>query len=290
MSKDKLEEMWANIQNTTRHYTRILILYLLLNMGVFLFLQLISGMKASFTFTIWLSDGIDAFETVQFPVYTVIEIIMTGPLVSMVMVYCFRKMVQFWEVDDIISDRKEKLLNILILLCVLLLNTGVFTNRIFNIVSAHLKEIPAAHDQYVWAYFLDEFLGHTLSHLGLSLFLFTMALTMPLNTNLLGEKSYRMNGGERVLVFIPALAYGVINSYANLEGQTALLTLVFLSILAILLILVVKKVSGKVFIINRPFLLFIISQVLVMVVFLTIWVVATGIKPFYPFFFQPTEL
>ncbi|MHA1794415.1 MAG: hypothetical protein ACTSVI_17395 [Promethearchaeota archaeon] len=299
MSQEK-SESWlkktvSSIQKTTRQGTRILLIYLLLNLVTQISLQIMQGtMEGNLSLTMYISDGINQHATIIISWYSIIETILLGPWLSIIMVFCFEKQVSFLKNNDFLHPKKETLLKILFVISISALNAGVLMNRTFNILDAMLKELfhqsGQAQQQFVYVYFLDELLGHSIGHLGISLFLITLALSSPHDSKIENEPIFRTNGGERVLILISAIVYGVLYSYAILEGQSACLIIIINLIGLSTLITIFLKKSKEINILNRPFLLFLFFQTITMIAFVFIWGLIFGLKPFYPYFFQPTEI
>ena len=99
-----------------------------------------------------------------------------------------------------------------------------------------------------------------------------------------------MNGGEKILVLVPSIVHGVIFTIANLEGQCATFSLVLMGILIGTCTVIMKLLGEKIAINNRPFYMFLVLQFLVMLAFLLVWGFVLGVKPWYPFFFEPSEI
>jgi len=91
-------------------------------------------------------------------------------------------------------------------------------------------------------------------------------------------------------VLVSSAVHAVIFSIENLEGQSMVFTLVVMGALAGVILLVTMARHNKLAFLNRPFLFFIVVQLVVMLVFAMIWGIALGVKVYYPFFYEPSEL
>jgi hypothetical protein len=274
----------------------LLVFFLIVNLVGYLVSMVFTADVDLFQFRIWMSDDIDAFGTVHISTHALAEIIIFGPFMSLVMVFCFRYMISYWTERNAISERKRRFLNYLMVLTVILVNTGIFTNRLFNLVTGELKHLIPEGDPnfpvYVYAYYLDEILGHHLLNFGLSLFPFIMALSMPIDSKIFSSGENHMNVGERYyLIPIPSIIYGVISGIVNLEGQSAVGVIIVNAMFILIIILYISRKKAGITAWNRPFLILLIFQTLVMLGYVLIWSMIVGeIKPFYPFFLQPTEV
>nr|MDO8113371.1 hypothetical protein [Candidatus Sigynarchaeota archaeon] len=292
--KQRVDKIRADVLVTTRPFTRAFVVYMIALLASYLIVQLFRIANVQLSTTIWLSDGVDSFGVAAFPLFTLAEIFFFGPWMSVIMTLCFRKSMVFWKKCGLMPAKKSQILTYLFIVSILLMNTGLVTNRAFNIVSAMVKDFYDAttlgFDNYVFAYFLDELVGHHLMNAGMILFFLVMALAMPRDSSVLGQPAFLMNGGEKVLVLVPSVIYGVIFSYENLEGQSAVFSIVMLGILAGAMIVGIMMKKKGYAIGNRPFFTFIIIQLIVMAVFLLVWGITLGTKPYYPFFYEPSEL
>ncbi|MFX0100518.1 MAG: hypothetical protein ACFFCS_13170 [Candidatus Hodarchaeota archaeon] len=291
---EKIDEVVESIKKTSTPFSLLLIFFLIVNLVGYLVSMVFTADVDLFQFQIWMADNIDDFGTVHLSTHALAEIIIFGPFLSLVMVFCFRYMKRYWTERNRVSERKKRILSYLMVIAVILVNTGVFTNRLFNLVTEVLKDlIPETHPRYymyIYAYYMDEILGHHLLNFGLSLFPFIMALLMPMDSKVfIGEE--RMNVGERYyLIPIPSIIYGVISGIMNLEGQSAVSVMIFNAILILVVILYISRKKTAIMAWNRPFLVLLILQTAVMLGYVLIWGIFTEFKLYYPFFLQPSEL
>ena len=89
-------------------------------------------------------------------------------------------------------------------------------------------------------------------------------------------------------LFILGLFNGIINSYSLMEGQSNIILLsLHLLLLSIILWLIWQKTLS---IKNHPIFLFLFLQIIGFIGYSIVWIILTGLKPYYPFTFQPSEL
>ncbi len=278
----------------TRPSTRYFLVYMLSLLAAYLVLLPFKALAASTNVEYYILDGHYVSGTASFPAYTIAEIVAFGPVMAVVMSWCFQKTLATWSAAGLMSPGKARVLGLLFAVSIALLNTGLLINRLFNVVSAQAKVFYDAtgqgYENYVYAYFLDEIVGHHLMNAGFVLYYAVMVVAAPRNSTLLSRPEHKLNGGERVLVLGSSAVHGVIFSVENLEGQSMFFSLVVMGAVAGVIVLVTMARCNKLALLDRPFLLFIAVQLMVMLMFAMIWGIALGVKPYYPFFYEPSEL
>ncbi|MHA1380214.1 MAG: hypothetical protein ACTSRG_17710 [Candidatus Helarchaeota archaeon] len=133
------------------------------------------------------------------------------------------------------------------------------------------------------AYFFDEVVSHKLEHLGLFIAYSGLALMQywhPIEHDMEKIDFYGLValGG----------AYGVATMIALAEGQ-ATFEFLFISI-GLLGFIVYQMKKLEINLKKMPFLTFFMFFLLMIVITTPIWGITTGIKPYYPFFYQLSEL
>jgi hypothetical protein len=292
--KQQVKTIHDNVMNTTRPSTRCFLVYVLALLLAYVVLLPFKVVGGTVFVDYYLLDGNYVFWTAAFPTYTIAEIVAFGPAMSVVMTWCFQRVLASWRTAGLMPPGKARVLGLLFAASVALLNAGLMVNRLFNVVSAQAKSFYGAtgigYDNYVFTYFLDEIVGHHLMNAGFVLYYVVMAVAKPRDSLPLSKPEHALNGGERVLVLVASAVHGVIFSIENLEGQSMVFSLVMLGAMACGIVLATLVKRNKLAILNRPFLLFIAVQLVVMLVFTIVWGIALGVKPYYPFFYEPSEI
>jgi hypothetical protein len=292
--KQRVRVIRDNILLTTRPGTRQLIKYLLVLLVLYLIILPFKAVNGNVAITYYILDGIHVFGTSAFPSYTIAEIIAFGPIMSLVMVGCFRNTIASWVKVGMMSKRKARVLEVLLILSIALLNSGIMINRLFNIASAQAKAFYDATSlgagNYIFAYYLDELVGHHLMNAGMVLYYALMAIAMPRDSSCFAKTEFAMNGGERVLVLVSSAIYAVVFSIENLEGQSAVFSIALMGALTGIIIIATMARKNKLSAWNRPFLMFLTIEIITMLVFVLVWGLVLGIKPYYPFFYEPSEI
>ena len=99
---------------------------------------------------------------------------------------------------------------------------------------------------------------------------------------------FLMNKHEENWNFLFGLALGIITALAYAEGQSAFIFLILNPIICFLLLIYSKKKDIKVRK-NSMVMIFILMTIAFSITIL-LWGIFIGIKPFYPYFYQATEL
>ncbi|MHA1370136.1 MAG: hypothetical protein ACTSRA_10525, partial [Promethearchaeota archaeon] len=247
----------------------------------------------SLSFEIWLSDGIEKVGVVTIPVNDVFSIIAFGPLLSLIFYFCFKRASDLLKRLQQITDNRIRLMRFLLILNLIFLNMGIFTNRLFNLVSNQLKAhhdlTEATSGVFVWTYFLDEYVGHHLMNVSLIMIPLIMALLRATAFTCESDERLTLNGGEVTLVIITSLIYGVFLSLEFLEGQSTYCVL-FGIVLLLGVFLVFKMKKQKISLKYNPFLMFNLITIITMTIFYLVFGMIFGVKSIYPYFYQPSEL
>ncbi|MEX2683815.1 MAG: hypothetical protein Q6373_019740 [Candidatus Sigynarchaeota archaeon] len=292
--KHRFGILYDGVLANTRLETRFLLAYLLALLVSHLVVSIFKFANGIIQIRYYMLDGYYTFGTASMPAYTVAEMIAFGPAMTVIMTWCFRKVLASWRSAGLMPAKKARVLELLFVVSVSLFNAGILVNRLFNVVSAQAKAFYEAmgfgYQNYVFAYFLDEIVGHLLMNSGLVLFYFVMAIAAPRDSIPLSRPEHALNGGERLLVLASSGVHAAIFSIENLEGQSMAFTLALTGSLACVLFLAMVARHNKISIMNRPFLMFLTTQLVVMLLFATMWGIALGVKPYYPYFYEPSEL
>ncbi|NMC05692.1 MAG: hypothetical protein GYA24_10795 [Candidatus Lokiarchaeota archaeon] len=279
---------------TTRPSTRQFIAYVLALLVMYIAVAPFKLVGGTVLVNYFILDGYYDYGTASFPASTIAEMVAFGPVMAVVMSWCYAKSIGSWRAAGLMPCMKARILGLLFAMAIVLLNTGLLVNRLFNVVSAQAKAFFDAtglgHDNYVFAYFLDEIVGHHLMNAGFVLFYLVMAIVPPIDPLPFSKPEHALNGGERVLVLVASAVHGIIFSIENLEGQSMVFTLVVMGGMAGAIMIAAMVKRNKMAPLNNPFLLFIVVQLVVMLAFSVVWGLALGVKPYYPFFYEPSEI
>ena len=132
-------------------------------------------------------------------------------------------------------------------------------------------------------YFWDEYIGHLL----IAIPIYCMLLTLWVNSIGLSSNIV-LNKTQAVFLVIISLGSGVGIALSFVEGQCAVV-LAFLNILFVGLLVFFRLKKGKE-ISKNPFQAFILFFLVGFFVALVIWIQISGVKPYYPYLFQFSEL
>ncbi|MBN2151144.1 MAG: hypothetical protein JW839_06865 [Candidatus Lokiarchaeota archaeon] len=292
--KRQLEGARGFVVANTRPSTRIFLVYMSSLLAAYIAVLPFKAMGTQAQVEYYILDGNYLFGTASFPMSTIVEIAAFGPAMAVVMSWCLQRTIADWSAAGLMPARKARALELLLAVSIATFNAGLLLNRLFNVVGAQAKAFYDAtghgYNNYVFAYFLDEIVGHHLIGAGLVSYFAVMALAIPRDSTLLARPDHALNKGEKLLVLVPSAVHGVIFSVENLEGQSMAFSLVSMGAIACVVILMTMARRNKLAISNRPFLLFIVVQLVVMLAFSAAWGAALGVKPYAPFFYQPSEL
>nr|MDO8116504.1 hypothetical protein [Candidatus Sigynarchaeota archaeon] len=158
-----LRKVNAGVMATTRPGTRQLVVYLASLLLMYMVMLLFYVLDVDAVIRYYILDGHDDFGIAVFPVHSIAEIVAFGPVLSLVMLRCFQKYIASCISTGTILSRKVIALQVMFVLSIALLNSGVITNRLFNIASAQAKAFYESTgfgwNNYVFAYYLDEIVG-----------------------------------------------------------------------------------------------------------------------------------
>ncbi|MHA1797414.1 MAG: hypothetical protein ACTSVY_03105 [Candidatus Helarchaeota archaeon] len=219
-----------------------------------------------------------------------LEIFLTGPVFSIIAWMVFEKI--FMKKNDKnhenLTPRTIFLLKVIFFLAIGTMCLGNAVHLVVNDLNNRAFDLtkiltdPNYADLYYSIYFWDELFGH-------------MALAVPLFV-LLGiyafgfynePPSRPLRWFEWLFVTLVGIGYGINWFYGFTEGQATFVIFIINIILTgmILSWQFKKKLTIK----EHPFIYAILVEVIVFIICTIIWGVLTGIKPYYPFFYQPGE-
>jgi hypothetical protein len=212
----------------------------------------------------------------------ILQIIFLGPIIGIIFYILMKILLS--KID--INIRKNQLTVYIIEICVvalIILNSiGHFSHLGFELVNmidstqgialnSEYKEI------FVYAWFMDEWLGHTLIHITYFGYLL-VAMWTELHLN----EDKRMVIDELVIIILFSLGYSVIDGYAAIEGECGFILLVLhlIATFAAIAFIVVKKINP----LKHPLLLTLLISTIFVFLYNLDWIIRYGINAAYPFY------
>lgn len=212
----------------------------------------------------------------------ILQIIFLGPIIGIIFYILMKILLS--KVD--VNLRKNQIMVFAIEICIVILiilnSMGHFSHLGFEVVNAidSTKGI-ALNSEYkelfVYAWFMDEWFGHTLIHVTY----FGYLIVAMVAEQLLDEEK-RMMIDELVLIILFSFIYSVIDGYAAIEGECGfiLLLLHLIATIVTIVFITVKKLNP----LNYPLLLTLLISTIFVLIYNLVWVIKYGINPIYPFY------
>ncbi len=270
----------------SNRYVVFLAVFLLTLLVFYLVIPRIIPGSINFWFNISELDG----EVGQFSISyrLILEIIFMGPIFAIVYFFLMKYLIEGIDEERGKNKYYIKLLEIGVITFICISCMGHIVHMMFD--RASWMYILANNDSmdtselYSYIYYSDEWLGHHLIHIGL--YGYTL---MALFAEFLGKEEERrkLNGDELTYTILLGAATGII-AYTTYEGQAAFMMLILWTILLSveLFVIIIKKIN----ILERPILLYTLINSIIFIILFIIWVSIFGVKPYYPFIYQPSEL
>jgi len=211
-----------------------------------------------------------------------LQIVFLGPIIGIIFYVLMKKL--FSKID--INVRKNQLIVYIIDICVVVLiilnSIGHFSHLGFEIANAIDSMAGEAlnseySELFVYAWFMDEWLGHTLIHVT-----YFGYLIVAMCAELLLNEDKRMKIDELVLILLFSLIYSVIDGYAAIEGECGfiLLLLHLIATCVAIAFIAIKKVNP----LKCPLLLTLLISTIFVFLFNLDWVIRYGKNSIYPFY------
>ena len=211
-----------------------------------------------------------------------LQIVFLGPIFGIIFYILMKKLLS--KID--INVRKNQLMVYAIDICVvvlIILNCiGHFSHLGFEIVNAIDSTAGEAliseyKELFVYAWFMDEWLGHTLIHMT-----YFGYLIVAMCAELRLDEDKRMKFDELVLITLFSLVYSVIDGYAAIEGECGfiLLLLHLTATFVAIVFIAVKKINP----LKYPLLLTLLISTIFVILFNLDWIIRYGINSTYPFY------
>ncbi len=213
------------------------------------------------------------------------EIILMGPAFAVIYFFLMKYLIS--DIDEEQGKNKYyiNLIEIGVVIFISISCTGHIVHVLFNEINKiyiNSYNVMDTSELYSFIYYFDEWLGHHLIHIG-----YFGYILMALLAEFLGKEHRKLNWDEIIYTFLSSIGLCIIFGYFTYEGQAAFMMLILCTLLLIIEVLVVFK--KKVNVLNYPILLATIACNMMVIGFFIAWTLVFGLKPYYPFVFQPSE-
>jgi hypothetical protein len=268
----------------SNRYIIFLTIFLITLLLFYRIIPILYSGSVDFWFNISELDGASAYFSTS--VRLIWEIILMGPVFAVIYYFLMKYLLK--DIDESHGKNKYyiKLLEVGIITFICLTCMGHIVHMMFDHASrtyyiAHGKQMDTS-ELYSFLYFADELIGHHLIHIGYFGYVF-----VALMAEFLGSDHKKLNWFELISVFLLSIGLGIVN-YTTFEGQTAFIILILYCILLGIevIVILIKKINP----LKRPILLVTIITSLIVIGLYIWWIAMFGIKSYYPFVYQPSEL
>lgn len=214
------------------------------------------------------------------------EIILMGPVFAIIYYFMMKRLIAEIDIEKGNNKYYVALLEIGVLTFMFISVMGHTIHMLFdqaNRVYYNSNDGMDTSELYSLLYYSDEWLGHHLIHIAYSGY-----LAMALIAEFLSENHKRLRNDELIYTICCGVGMGLIFGYSTYEGQAAVLVVILCVILLIadLIIILVKKIN----ILERPILICTIILSIIVICLFIWWVAVFGLKPYYPYVYQPSEM
>ena len=208
-----------------------------------------------------------------------------APIITIVFFYYIHKAIQRYpEAEDSKpSQRQKDIMKVVFYCAALTLVAGILLHATMNFLNGLISGDISSDPLYIAIYYFDELLGHKLVHIGIYGFLIGLMVVQFWHRGD-PELSYY----DKVGIYLWPTAIGGVYAITVIEGQAGfdfwILSLVLIGVIVYYIKFKGLKLRENLFI--HIVLVLSIAFVISTIVYAGI----TGLKPGYPFFFQPSEL
>lgn len=271
-----------NYQSSIK-FSIVILITLLASYGI---PRLITGSIIIYVNVAELGSPIGVGVSFLFGIGALVELILMGPVFILIFFVMFKYLLSKIEIEQEKHKYYLWILEILAIFIITILAMGHVTHIFFNYANHLYRVAYGGYDTtqlFLFLYYTDEWLGHHLIHVA-----FFGIIILALLADLLIEKEEKMTWDEIGLMIFMGVGFFIVNGYATYEGQCASL-LVILSIILLVfegVLIFWKKVNP----LKYPVLSATIISSVIIIVFFISWILIFGWKPYYPFYFQPSEL
>ncbi len=220
-----------------------------------------------------------------------VDLLCIGPIFTIISYFAIKRVI-----GDLnrfkFSKNKESICYIVYLIAIVFFNYGNMIHVTANRLNSQVIDEYSKEAFYYSIYFLDEFIGHLLITIGFFIVLVELTFLHSIDIKKREESkdvsNFYLKDKEPIFNYIFGLALGAVTAEAYLEGQCAILFLILNPLFSVILLLFAKKI--KIDIRKNSMLMLFIIMTIVFTIFVIVWALLFGIKPFYPYLFQPSEL
>ncbi|MHA1294780.1 MAG: hypothetical protein ACTSQJ_19245 [Promethearchaeota archaeon] len=232
------------------------------------------------------------FAVYQIGLKDVLDLIFIGPIFTILSFFLIKRVLDDLKQCDF-PENKVHFYYIIYLIAIVLFNYGNMIHITMNRLNAQIIENYSTEAVYYSVYFLDEIIGHLFLTIGFFIIFTEISYlhTLSLNKHHVQEdfSEFLLKPGEKKYNFIFGIGLGVFTAFTYLEGQCAFVFLILNPIFCTLLIIYNNKKANLKIKDNSLIITFIIMTIAFAATVL-IWGFITGFKPYYPFFYQKSEL
>ena len=211
-----------------------------------------------------------------------LQIIFLGPVIGIIFYILMKILLSKVDINIRKNQLKVYVIEIGVVILIILNSVGHFSHLGFEVVNAIDSTSGIAlnseyKELFVYAWFMDEWFGHTLIHITY----FGYLIIAMIAEQLLNEEK-RMMIDELVLIIFFSLCYSVIDGYAAIDGESGfvLLILHLIATIVSIVLIVVRKLN----LLNYPLLLTLLISTIFVFLYNLFWILKFGINPIYPFY------
>ncbi|TFG11242.1 MAG: hypothetical protein EU535_07470 [Promethearchaeota archaeon] len=218
----------------------------------------------------------------------VLDLLFIGPIFTLFSFILLKRILDDLRIKGL-SENKILVYYALFLIAIVLYNYGNMIHVTMNRLNSQVIDKYNTEDFYYQIYYLDEMIGHHFITIGFFIVLTEVCLLhtsslMKAKTN----SEFLLKNREPFWNYIFGLGLGIATAFAYLEGQCAFLFLILNPIICLILVMCSYKTSGLIK--KNSLLMIFIIMTIVFAIIVLIWAGVTGIKPYYPYFYQNSEL
>ena len=211
-----------------------------------------------------------------------LQIFFLGPIIGIIFYILMKKFLSKIDINVRKYQLKVYVIDICVVVLIVLNSMGHFSHLGFELVNAIDSTNGIAlnseyKEMFVYAWFMDEWFGHTLLHVT-----YFGYLIVAMWVEQLVNENKRMMIDELALIIFFSWGYSVIDGYAAIEGESGfiLLLLHLIATFVAIAFIIVKKVNP----LNYPLLLTLLISTIFVFLYNLDWIIRYGIIPIYPFY------
>jgi hypothetical protein len=242
-------------------------------------------------FSFWISEQ-DLLVNYDISSKLFMDVVFTSPFFAVCSYFGFRMMLKRMS-EERFSKRFKDISLSLFLVFLTIFCMGHVIHVVANHLNGKVSNLGLEETNLFYAvYFWDEYIGHTTIGVGFyGIFLLMSLLNIVFlidDKKKYKEEQINVNRNDKYWALFVGAIGGLIQAQAFLEGQCNFIFLIVnpASLLSFYLISLKYKFDFK----KSSFIWGLIAITISYSIFTFIWVGFTGIKPYYPFFYQGSEL